>query len=233
MTDPGIAAAAGNGYEATNEALQRVLGTSVAGLTGIGKAAMEGRTGIAWNTAYLLTRFMSRQEYSVMDRVMQHAIADPAFASAIAQKAAEKEPFSIAKKLQKFFTPQGIYLPEVIYNAPRRALATDAAEALQGPEPTVAPSEPVAPPMSAQPPMQAPSMPQPPMAPPAPPQPTAQQKLQEFNQRYPAPPTKGFPQIGPGLSTTPPKATNNAAAMYQTLFPRDTIGQAIEQNKGQ
>lgn len=231
LSDPGIASAAGNGFEATNEALQRVLGTSVAGLTGIGKAMMEKRTGVAWNTAYLLTRFMSRQEYSVIDRVMQHAIADPAFASAIAQKAAEKEPFNIAKKLQKFFTPQGIYLPEVIYNAPRRALATDVAEELQG----SVPAEPTAPqeaPVVAPPPMQQPSMRQAPMAPPAPPKPTSQQQLQQFNQRYPAPPTKGFPKIGPGLSTTPPKAGGpNAAAMYQALFPRDTLGQAIEQNK--
>jgi hypothetical protein len=55
--------------------------------------------------------------------------------------------------------------------------------------------------------------------------------MQQFNQRYPAPPTKGIGNIGPAFSTTPPKPGGNAAQMYQSLFPRDTLGQAIEQNR--
>jgi len=57
--------------------------------------------------------------------------------------------------------------------------------------------------------------------------------MQNFNQRYPAPPSKGVPNIGPAFPTTPPKPAGNAAMMYQSLFPRDTLGQAIELNKNQ
>lgn len=215
-------------FESTSDQAQRVLGTSIPGLTGLGKSIMEGRTGVTWSTAYLLTRFAGRQEYSILDRVMQRAVEDADFAKALVQQAKDKTPEGMGKRLQRYFGKEGVYIPEVIYNAPRRAAMIDVAEEIQQP------IEPEQEPMPA--PQAAPAAPRP--MPPAPPARTtapapgqAQQQMQQFNQRYPAPPTKGVKPIGPAFPTTPPKPASNAAAMYQTLFPRDTLGQAIELNK--
>jgi hypothetical protein len=225
-------------FESTSDQAQRLLGTSIPGLTGLGKSIMEGRTGVTWSTAYLLTRFVGRQEYSILDRVMQRAVEDADFAKALVQQAKDKTPEGLAKRLQKQFGKTGVYIPEVIYNAPRRAAMVDIAEQLQQPieqpmgeeQPTMAmpPAQapaPIAPPRPAMPPAP------PSRATPAPGQ--ARQQMQSFNQRYPAPPAKGVTSIGPAFPTTPPKPSGNAAMMYQSLFPRDTLGQAIELNKTQ
>jgi hypothetical protein len=208
-------------FESTNEQAQRVLGTGIPGLTGIGKSIMEDRVGVAWSTAYLLIRFIGRQEYSILDRVMQRAVEDADFAKALVQQAKDKSPENLAKRLQKQFGKSGVYIPEVIYNAPRRAFMTDVAQEIQQePEQTV--------------PVQvAPQQSQMPAAPPTRAPGQAKQQMQNFNQRYPAPPTKGVGNIGPAFPTTPPKPGPNAATMYQSLFPRDTLGQAIELNKTQ
>jgi hypothetical protein len=226
-------------FESTSDQAQRLLGTSIPGLTGLGKSIMEGRTGVTWSTAYLLTRFVGRQEYSILDRVMQRAVEDADFAKALVQQAKDKTPEGLAKRLQKQFGKEGVYIPEVIYNAPRRAAMVDIAEQLQQPieQPMVEEQ-----PATAMPPAQAPA----PITPPRPAMPAAppsrstpaapgqaRQQMQSFNQRYPAPPTKGVTSIGPAFPTTPPKSGGNAAMMYQSLFPRDTLGQAIELNKTQ
>ena len=216
-------------FESTNEQATRLLGTSIPGLTGLGKSIMEGRTGVAWSTAYLLTRFVGRQEYSILDRVMQRAVEDADFAKALVQQAKDKTPEGLAKRLQKQFGKSGVYIPEVIYNAPRRAFMTDVAqETMQEPEQVQQPA-----PAPVQQPVQVAPKPPLPAAPPARAPGQAKQQMQQFNQRYPAPPSKGVPNIGPAFPTTPPKPGNNAAMMYQSLFPRDTLGQAIELNKTQ
>jgi hypothetical protein len=216
-------------FESTSDQAQRLLGTSIPGLTGLGKSIMEGRTGVTWSTAYLLTRFVGRQEYSILDRVMQRAVEDADFAKALVQQAKDKTPEGLAKRLQKQFSKTGVYIPEVIYNAPRRAAMVDIAEQLQQPIEEEQPA-PVTPPAPVQQPVQVPPA-MPAATTPAPSQ--ARQEMQKFNQRYPAPPTKGIPNIGPAFPTTPPKPSGNAAMMYQSLFPRDTLGQAIELNKAQ
>jgi hypothetical protein len=107
---------------------------------------------------------------------------------------------------------------------------TDVAQEIQQ-EPEQAVPEPVQQPVQVAPKPQMPAAPPARATPPAPGQ--AKQEMQKFNQRYPAPPTKGVGNIGPAFPTTPPKPGNNAAMMYQSLFPRDTLGQAIEINKTQ
>jgi len=225
-------------FESISDQSQRVLGTSIPGLTGLGKSIMEGRTGITWSTAYLLTRFAGRQDYSILDRVMQRAVEDADFAKALVQQAKDKTPEGLGKRLQKYFGKEGVYIPEIIYNAPRRAAMVDVAEQLQQPiEEPMAEEQPA----MAMPPVQAPApiTPPRPAMPAAPPSRTtpapgqARQQMQSFNERYPAPPTKGVTSIGPAFPTTPPKPSGNAAMMYQSLFPRDTLGQAIELNKTQ
>lgn len=223
-------------FESTSELLTKKLGTSLPGLTSLGRSIMEGRTGVTWPTAYVLTRFVGRQEYSILDRVMQRAVEDADFAKALVQQAKDKTPEATFKRLQKFFTKSGVYLPEVVYNAPRRAVMADLAETLQE-EPQAEPAPAMQPQVTPAPAMAAPVTPAPRPAPVAPatriaPQgPSAQQQLQQFDQRFPAPPTKGVPSLKPAFPTTPPAPGGNAAAMYQSLFPRDTIGQAIQVNK--
>jgi hypothetical protein len=162
-------------------------------------------------------RLIGRQEYGIMDRVMQKAISDPDFAAALV---ANKETGSLAKQLEKLnrkamFT--GVYIPEVIYKAPQRAAMIGIAEDLQEEPPTAAP---------------APVAPQPAPAP----QPTAREMMQNMNkQQPPAPPTRG-PQIipaAPERNKLPPQAprSGNAAQMYQALFPNDTLGNIIQQQQ--
>jgi hypothetical protein len=218
-------------FESTNEQAQRLLGTSIPGLTGIGKSIMEGRTGVAWSTAYLLTRFVGRQEYSILDRVMQRAVEDADFAKALVQQAKDKSPENLAKRLQNQFSKTGVYIPEVIYKAPQRAFMADTAENLQQQPEQPAPQQVVQPPVQVPPPK--PPLPAAPPTRAAPAPGGAKQQMQNFNQRYPAPPTKGVGNIGPAFPTAPPKPSGNAAMMYQSLFPRDTIGQAIQLNKPQ
>jgi len=214
-------------FESTSEMLAKTVGTSLPGLTSLGRSIMEGRTGVTWPTAYVLTRFIGRQEYGILDRVMQRAVEDADFAKALVQQAQDKSAEGFAKRMQNFFNKSGVYIPEVVYNAPRRAVMTETAQALQE-EPMVEP--PTIPAMPPQVTPAPPAMPQ--QATPAPVQPSnAQQQMQKFNQRFPAPPTKGIPELKPAFPTTPPAPTGNAAAMYQSLFPRDTIGQAIQLNK--
>ena len=211
-------------FESTSEMLAKTVGTSLPGLTSLGRSIMEGRTGVTWPTAYVLTRFIGRQEYGILDRVMQRAVEDADFAKALVQQAQDKSAEGFAKRMQNFFNKSGVYIPEVVYNAPRRAVMTETAQALQE-EPMV--EQPAMPPQVTPAP---PAMPQ--QVTPAPVQPSnAQQQMQKFNQRFPAPPTKGIPELKPAFPTTPPAPSGNAAAMYQSLFPRDTIGQAIQVNK--
>lgn len=218
-------------FESTSELLAKRVGTSIPGLTSLGRSVMEGRTGVTWPAAYVLTRFAGRQEYSILDRVMQRAVEDADFAKALVQQAQDKSVEGVSKRLQKFFNKSGVYVPEIVYNAPRRAVMVDTAQALQE-EPTV--EEPVAAPAPVVPPapqMQAPMTTAPAPRPTAPAQPSAQQQMRNFNQRFPAPPTKGVPTLKPAFPTTPPAGGGNAAAMYQSLFPQDTLGQAIQLNK--
>lgn len=224
-------------FESTSELLAKKIGTSLPGLTSLGRSVMEGRTGVTWPTAYILTRFIGRQEYSILDRVMQRAVEDADFAKALVQQAKEKSPEATSKRLQKFFAKSGVYIPEVVYNAPRRAVMVDTAQALQ--EEPVQEEPAVQPQVTPAPAMPAPVTPAPRPAPAAPPTrampqgPSAKQQLQQFDQRFPAPPTKGVPNLKPAFPTTPPAPTGNAAALYQSLFPRDTLGQAIQVNKQQ
>ena len=214
-------------FESTSERLAKTVGTSLPGLTSLGRSIMEGRTGVTWPTAYVLTRFVGRQEYGILDRVMQRAVEDADFAKALVQQAQDKTAEGFGKRMQNFFNKSGVYIPEVVYNAPRRAVMTETAQALQE-EPMV--EQPTIPAMPPQVTPAPPAMPQ--QATPAPVQPSnAQQQMQKFNQRFPAPPTKGIPELKPAFPTTPPAPSGNAAAMYQSLFPRDTIGQAIQVNK--
>jgi hypothetical protein len=158
---------------------------------------------------------------------MQRAVEDADFAKALVQQAQDKTAEGFGKRMQNFFNKSGVYIPEVVYNAPRRAVMTETAQALQE-EPMV--EQPTIPAMPPQVTPAPPAMPQ--QATPAPVQPSnAQQQMQKFNQRFPAPPTKGIPELKPAFPTTPPAPSGNAAAMYQSLFPRDTIGQAIQVNK--
>ena len=207
-------------FETTDEALQRVAGVSIRNITTMYRG-LTGLGGVKPSPmdagVYLGMRLIGRQEYGIMDRVMQKAISDPDFAAALV---ANKETGSLAKQLEKLnrkamFT--GVYIPEVIYKAPQRAAMIGIAEDLQEEPPTAAP---------------APVAPQPAPAP----QPTAREMMQNMNkQQPPAPPTRG-PQIipaAPERNKLPPQAprSGNAAQMYQALFPNDTLGNIIQQQQ--
>ena len=211
-------------FETTDEALQRIAGVSIRNLTTMYRG-MTGVGGVKPSPmdagVYLLMRLAGRQEYGVMDRVMQKAITDPAFAKALVDNAEQTTLAKQMAKLNKQAMIKGVYIPEVVFKAPLRATMTDIATSLQ--------EEP------------APETPQAPVTPPAPaaaPAPTAKDMMSLFKKQQPAAPqTRGTPQqqapqqLKPAFPTQAPKSGGNAAQMYQSLFPNDTIGNLIQQKK--
>jgi hypothetical protein len=166
---------------------------------------------------YLGMRLIGRQEYGIMDRVMQRAITDPDFAKALVDNSQQQSMQQQMAKLQKKLYREGVYFPEVVLKAPQRATMIGLSEELQEP----APQEP---PMAA------------PAPAPAPAQPTAKEMMQNLNKQQPAAPaTRGTTPAQPLKpvfpSTAPPKTGGNAAQMYQALFPNDTLGNIIQQQK--
>ena len=149
-----------------------------------------------------------------MDRVMQRAITDPDFAKALVDNSQQKSMQQQMAKLQKKLYREGVYFPEVVLKAPQRATMIGLSEELQEPAPQ-----------------------EPPAAPPAAPaQPTAKEMMQNLKKQQPAAPaTRGTAPAQPLKpvfpNTAPPKAGGNAAQMYQALFPNDTLGNIIQQQK--
>ena len=213
-------------FETTNDGLRRILGTSIEGMTGLYKSIAENRVGPAWATVYLGTRLVGRQEYGLLDRVMQKAVTDPAFAQALVKSVDERKLFNEMKGLNKKLMSSGVYLPEVLFKGPMREANVLAVESMQEPTPTgqeptgMAPAPQVAPPA-------------PPVAPPAP-QGNAAQMMQQFKKTQPpAPPTRGnIIPAPPARNQLPAQPqTSNAAQMYQALFPNDTLGNLIQQKQ--
>jgi hypothetical protein len=212
-------------FETTDEALQRISGVSVRNISTL----YRGMTGAGGYKAspmdagiYLGMRLIGRQEYGIMDRVMQRAITDPDFAKALVDNSQQQSLQKQMAKLQKKLQRDGVYIPEVIFKAPQRAAMIGINEELQE-EPQTAAQAPVAPPAA-------------PAPAPAPAQPTAREMMQNMNkQQPPAPATRGTAPAQPLKpvfpNTAPPKTGGNAAQMYQALFPNDTLGNIIQQNK--
>jgi hypothetical protein len=210
-------------FETTDEALQRISGVSIRNISTL----YRGMTGAGGYKAspmdagiYLGMRLIGRQEYGIMDRVMQRAITDPDFAKALVDNSQQQSMQQQMAKLQKKLYREGVYIPEVIFKAPQRATMIGLSEELQEPAPQEAPmAAPVAP---------APA--------PAPAQPTAREMMQNLNkQQPPAPATRGTAPAQPLKpvfpNTAPPKTGGNAAQMYQALFPNDSLGNMIQQKQ--
>jgi hypothetical protein len=212
-------------FETTDEALQRISGVSIRNISTL----YRGMTGAGGYKAspmdagiYLGMRLIGRQEYGIMDRVMQRAITDPDFAKALVDNSQQQSMQQQMAKLQKKLYREGVYFPEVVLKAPQRAAVIQGSEALQEPAPQ-------------EPPMAPPAAPAPAPAP-APAQPTAKEMMQNLNKQQPAAPaTRGIAPAQPLKpvfpSTAPPKTGGNAAQMYQALFPNDTLGNIIQQQK--
>jgi hypothetical protein len=216
-------------FETTDEALQRISGVSIRNISTL----YRGMTGAGGYKAspmdagiYLGMRLIGRQEYGIMDRVMQRAITDPDFAKALVDNAQQQSMQQQMAKLQKKLYREGVYLPEVVFKAPQRAAVIEASQELQEPAPQEAQ-------------MNAPIAPAAPVAPQAPSgQASSSQMMEQFKKAQPpAPPTRGGQQIipaAPERNKLPPQSTapkGNAAQMYQALFPNDTLGNLIQQKQ--
>jgi hypothetical protein len=210
-------------FETTDEALQRISGVSIRNISTLYRG-MSGAGGYKASPMdagiYLGMRLIGRQEYGIMDRVMQRAITDPDFAKALVDNSQQQSMQQQMAKLQKKLYREGVYIPEVIFKAPQRAAMIGISEEFQEPAPQ-------------EPPMASPAAPAPA---PAPAQPTAKEMMQNLNkQQPPAPATRGTAPAQPLKpvfpNTAPPKTGGNAAQMYQALFPNDTLGNIIQQQK--
>jgi hypothetical protein len=211
-------------FETTDEALQRISGVSIRNISTLYRG-MSGAGGYKASPMdagiYLGMRLIGRQEYGIMDRVMQRAITDPDFAKALVDNSQQQSMQQQMAKLQRKLTREGVYIPEVVLKAPQRAVMIGINEELRE-EPQTAPPAPVAPPVAP--------------VPAKPSQPTAKEMMQNINKQQPAAPaTRGVAPAQPLKpvfpNTAPPKTGGNAAQMYQALFPNDTLGNIIQQQK--
>lgn len=234
-------------FETTNDGLRRVLGTSVEGMTGLYKSIAENRVGPAWATIYLGMRLVGRQEYGLLDRVMQKAVTDPAFAQALVKSVDERKLFDEMKGLGKKLQLSGVYVPDTLFKAPMREANVLAVESMQEPTPTTQEPAPYVTlpwekgatsplPQITPPPAPAPM----PQQAPAPAQSSAAQMMQQFKKTQPsAPPTRGLQTVpaAPARNELPKQPAagggNTAAGMYQALFPNDSISNLLRQRQAQ
>jgi hypothetical protein len=132
-------------FETTDEALQRISGVSIRNISTL----YRGMTGAGGYKAspmdagiYLGMRLIGRQEYGIMDRVMQRAITDPDFAKALVDNSQQQSMQQQMAKLQKKLYREGVYIPEVVFKAPQRATMIGLSEELQEPVPQEPPMAP-------------------------------------------------------------------------------------------
>jgi hypothetical protein len=111
-------------FETTDEAMQRIAGVGVRNISTMYRG-MSGAGGYKASPMdagiYLGMRFIGRQEYGIMDRVMQRAITDPDFAKALVDNSQQQSLQKQMAKLQKKLQRDGVYIPEVVFKAPQRA----------------------------------------------------------------------------------------------------------------
>jgi hypothetical protein len=216
-------------FKTFDEKLRERIGAGVGTLESTARAATIRQISPIHAGVSVLTRFFSRQQQSISDKIILKALTDPVYAQRLT---AVKAPLDSKKgfdEMSKLTYQVGGFLPSLIRNAPRVASieATQAAE-----------DESVRRPFAQVPPeMMAPAAPPPPSRPlPAMPQaqgPRPMSMLQQYQQdilsrQRPAPPAAGRPLAqSPVARSVPqmpnPQQSNVNNETYRLLFPNDTV----------
>jgi hypothetical protein len=211
--------------------LREKIGAGVGTIESTARAAMIRQISPQHAVVSLLSRFFTRQQQSITDKILLSALTDPAYAARLVEASAPINTNKGFNQVAKLTMQVGGYLPSLLRNSPRVA-SIEAVQALEDEEMTrpteVVPAERIAP--APQEVMQAPA----PRRAPPPPAPTfLQQYQQDIMQRNAAPaPTRSLPQ-SPATRAVPamPGQQQISGQQYQMLFPNDPLAPLIQQRR--
>jgi hypothetical protein len=216
--------------------LREQIGAGVGTVESVARAAMIRQISPQHAVVSLLTRFLSRQQQSIADKILLSALTDPLYAQKLIAASAPLDTPKGFNQVAKLTFEAGGFLPAMIRNAPRVASieATQAAEdeTIRRPlgEPRVLPqmTEPAPRPPVPQMPARVPSM--------------LEGYQQEMRQRFPKPvapaatpvpttppaPRPAAPAVmtqrpGKAVPQMPPSQPNVDNEMYRMLFPTDFV----------
>ena len=211
--------------------LREKIGAGVGTIESTARAAMIRQISPQHAVVSLLSRFFTRQQQSITDKILLSALTDPAYAARLVEASAPINTNKGFNQVAKLTMQVGGYLPSLLRNSPRVA-SIEAVQAMEDEEMTrpaeVVPAERIAP--APQEVMQAPA----PRRAPPPPAPTfLQQYQQDIMQRNAAPaPTRSLPQ-SPATRAVPamPGQQQISGQQYQMLFPNDPLAPLIQQRR--
>lgn len=217
--------------------LREMIGAGVGTAESVARAAMIRQISPQHAVVSLLTRFLSRQQQSIADKILLSALTDPLYAQKLVAASAPLDTPKGFNQAAKLTFEAGGFLPSMIRNAPRVASieATQAAEE-EIPRPLGERPFPEMPPAAPRPARPVPQMPAP--------QPNMLEGYQqEMRQRFPRPvaptvtpspgPTPAPKAVPPAVMAQPPGRAVPAmpnpqqqkanTEMYRMLFPTDVV----------
>lgn len=196
-------------FQTFDEKLRAKIGAGVGTAESIARAAMIRQISPQHAVVSLMTRFLSRQQQSISDRILLNALTDPVYAQRLVSAAAPITTPKGYNAVAKLTYEAGGFLPSLLRNAPRVA-SIEATQALEEQRPIpftqVAPEQ-IAPAVAPR--RTLPPLPQPRGQMQAPPTPA--QSLQQ------SPVTRALPQMPSPAQSSPDYEK------YRMLFPNDVV----------
>lgn len=195
--------------------LREKIGAGVGTIESTARAAMIRQISPQHAVVSLLSRFFTRQQQSITDKILLSALTDPAYAARLVEASAPITTDKGFKQVSKLTLEAGGYLPSLLRNVPRVA-SIEATQAMEQPQEVpfaqVAPQE-----ISPAPPRRpVPSM-------------TPLQQSGVVPQRmglgYPTPATSSVLMKSPLIRLVPPGGATGDPnrALYEALFPQDVV----------
>lgn len=195
--------------------LREKIGAGVGTIESTARAAMIRQISPQHAVVSLLSRFFTRQQQSITDKILLSALTDPAYAARLVEASAPITTDKGFKQVSKLTLEAGGYLPSLLRNVPRVA-SIEATQAVEQPQEVpfaqVAPQE-ISP--------AAPRRPVPSMTP-------LQQSgvvPQRMGLGYPTPATSSVLMKSPLIRLVPPGGATGDPnrALYEALFPQDVV----------
>lgn len=195
--------------------LREKIGAGVGTIESTTRAATIRQINPLHAAVSLLSRFFTRQQQSITDKILLSALTDPAYAARLVEASAPITTDKGFKQVSKLTLEAGGYLPSLLRNVPRVA-SIEATQAVEQPQEVpfaqVAPQE-ISP--------AAPRRPVPSMTP-------LQQSgvvPQRMGLGYPTPATSSVLMKSPLIRLVPPGGATGDPnrALYEALFPQDVV----------
>lgn len=212
--------------------LREKIGAGVGTIESTARAAMIRQISPQHAVVSLLSRFFTRQQQSITDKILLSALTDPAYAARLVEASAPITTPKGFNQVSKLTMQVGGYLPSLLRNSPRIA-GIEAVQAMEDEEMTrpaaIVPPEMIAPAQEAQPIRTAPSRPVPRM-----PESTF---LQEYQKSIRPENVVPAPSMNLQQSTLIRSIPSGqvpqplSGQQYQALFPNDPLAPLIQQRR--